>query len=61
MWELLSELEGTFDEQTYAEKVREDFDAPDDREYEVNVTAKQLRAISKILNGLQSTSNEEQK
>lgn len=58
MYAVLDELEGTFDEQTYLEKMREDFDAPDDREYSVNITAKQLRAISKILNGLQSTSGE---
>lgn len=49
MYEVLDELEGSFDEQTYAEKSREDFDAPDDREYCVNITAKQLRAISRVL------------
>lgn len=46
---ILDELEGSFDEQTYQEKAREDFDAPDDREYSVNITAKQLRAISSVL------------
>lgn len=46
---MLEELEGSFDEQTYQEKAREDFDAPDDREYCVNITAKQLRAISRAI------------
>lgn len=46
MLAILDELESSFDEQTWDEKKREDFDAPDDREYSVNITAKQLRAIS---------------
>lgn len=49
MLAILEELENTFDEQTYIEKARENFDAPDDREYSVNITAKQLRAISAAL------------
>lgn len=48
-YRILDELEGSFDEQTYSEKAREDYDAPDDREYSVNITAKQLRAISTAL------------
>lgn len=47
--EVLDELEGAFGEQTYAERSREELDAPDDREYSVNITAKQLRAISRAL------------
>lgn len=43
---ILDELESSFDEQVYEERKHEDFDAPDDREYGVNITAKQLRAIS---------------
>jgi hypothetical protein len=46
---ILEELGDSFDEQTYSEKAREQFDAPDDREYGVNITAKQLRAISALL------------
>lgn len=48
-YRILDELEDSFDQQTYTEKSREDFDAPDDREYSVNITAKQLRAISAAL------------
>lgn len=46
---VLDELEGSFDQQTYADKVAEEFDALDEREYSVNITAKQLRAISAVL------------
>lgn len=42
---ILDELEGEFDRQVYDERRNEGFDAPDDREYGVNITAKQLRAI----------------
>jgi siroheme synthase (precorrin-2 oxidase/ferrochelatase) len=47
---VLDELEGAFDEQTYAERSREELDAPDDREYTVTITAKQWRAINRVLN-----------
>lgn len=43
---VLNELDVVFDEQTYKKQAREDFNAPDDREYSVTITAKQLRAIS---------------
>lgn len=46
---ILSELDGSFEQQVYQERAREDFDAPDDREYCVNITAKQLRAISALI------------
>lgn len=48
MHAILDELEDTFDKQTYDEKVRMD-DVPDDYEYCVNITSKQLRAISAAL------------
>lgn len=42
----LNELHDSFDRQTYAEMSRLYNDAPDDAEFCVNVTAKQLRAIN---------------
>lgn len=47
---VLDDLEEAFDRQTYCEKAGLDFDAPDDHEYAVVITAKQLRAISEVLN-----------
>lgn len=49
MHAILDELEGAFDEQTYPEKSRVDFDPPEDHEFSVTITAKQLRAISRAL------------
>lgn len=46
---ILDELETSFDKQVYEERKSEDFDALDEREYSVNITAKQLRAISTAL------------
>lgn len=46
---ILEELEDAFDKEIYPEQVKEDFDAPDDREYSVTITAKQWRAISRAL------------
>lgn len=46
---VLDELESAFDQETYTEKAAMDFDAPDDHEYTVTITAKQLRAISKAI------------
>lgn len=46
---VLDELEGTFDQQTYTEKALMDFDANDDHEFTVTITAKQLRAIGRAL------------
>lgn len=43
--DLLNPLHGSLDKQTYDEKVREDFNAPDDREYDVSVTARQERDL----------------
>lgn len=47
---ILDELEGAFDEQTYQEKVRADFDLESDHEFSVTITAKQLRAIGRACN-----------
>jgi hypothetical protein len=47
--EVLGDLEMLFDEQTYDDLVRSEFDVPDDREFTVNISAKQLRAISQVL------------
>jgi hypothetical protein len=46
---VLDELEDTFDQQTYTEKALMDFDANDDHEFTVIITAKQLRAIGRAL------------
>jgi hypothetical protein len=46
---ILNELEDAFDKEIYPEQVKEDFDAPDGREYSVTITAKQWRAISRAL------------
>lgn len=46
---ILDELDGTFEQQVYQERSHEDFDASDDREYSVNITAKQLRVLSAAL------------
>lgn len=47
--EVLGDLEMLFDAQTYDEIKRADFDPPDDHEFTVNITSKQLRAISAVL------------
>jgi hypothetical protein len=49
MWAVLDELEGAFDKEIYPEQCKEDFDAPDDREYTVTITAKQWRALGRAL------------
>jgi hypothetical protein len=49
MWRILDELEGAFDKEIYPEQLKEDFDAPDDREYSVTITAKQWRALSRAV------------
>ena len=51
LFAVLDELETSFDRQTLQEKKDDDYDAPDDREYSVNITAKQLRAISAAIAG----------
>lgn len=49
MHKILEELEGAFDREIEPEQRREDYDAPDDREYSVTITAKQWRALSRAL------------
>jgi hypothetical protein len=46
---LLGDLEETFDRQTYDDKVRADFDRPDDAESHVVITAGLERRVSKLL------------
>lgn len=53
MYRILDELEGCFDKEIYPEQVKEEFDALDDREYCVNITAKQWRAVSRALSKAQ--------
>lgn len=47
--DLLNPLHGSLDRQTYDEKVKENFDAPDDAEYAVNVTAQQERDLTQAV------------
>lgn len=47
---ILEELEDSFDKQIEPEQLREDYDAPDDREYCVNITAKQWRTFCRAAN-----------
>lgn len=47
---VLDDLEDTFDREIEPEQRREDYDAPDDREYTVTITAKQWRALGRALN-----------
>lgn len=46
---IVEELEEAFDKDIYPEQKKEDFDAPDDREYSVTVTAKQWRALTRAV------------
>jgi hypothetical protein len=49
MRSILEELDGEIDRQTYQENSRMDHDAPDDYEYCVMLTAKQVRAIGNAI------------
>ena len=46
---LLNPLHGSLDLQTYDEKVKENFDAPRDAEYNVNVTAQMERDLTQAV------------
>ena len=46
---VLDDLEGSFDKEIYPEQKKEDFDALDDREYTVTITAKQWRALGRAI------------
>lgn len=49
MHAVLDDLGGCFDKEIYPEQATENFDAPDDREYTVTITAKQWRALGRAL------------
>lgn len=49
LFDIANELHGEFDKQTYDEKRRADFDLPDDHEFDVRITAKQERALSRAI------------
>ena len=50
MAQVLDDLEDALDDQIYPLELREDFNASDDREYRVLLTAKLWRAIGRALN-----------
>lgn len=47
--DLLNPLHGELDRQTYDEKVRENFDAPHDRQYSVDITARMERDLTQAV------------
>lgn len=47
--DLLNPLHGELDRQTYDERVRENFDAPYDREYNVDITARMERDLTQAV------------
>ncbi len=47
--ELLNPLHGELDRQTYDQKVRDNFDAPADSEYNVDITARMERDLSQAV------------
>ena len=47
--EILTELTSSLDKQTYDDKLRGNFDLPDDYEYDVNITARQMRVLEHVL------------
>lgn len=47
--DLLNPLHGEIDRQTYDEKVRENFDAPADAEYNVDITARMERDLTQAV------------
>lgn len=52
--DLLNPLHGSIDQQTYDEKYKENFDAPRDAEYNVNITAKMERDLTQAVLILES-------
>jgi len=52
--DLLNPLHGSLDRQTYDEKVKADFDAPRDAEYNVDITAQQERDLCQAVMILES-------
>lgn len=49
MLAVLDDLEDSFDKEIYPEQKKEDFDALDNREYTVTITAKQWRALGRAI------------
>lgn len=47
--DLLNPLHGEIDRQTYDQKVRENFDAPADAEYNVDITARMDRDLTQAV------------
>jgi hypothetical protein len=47
--DLLNPLHGSLDEQTYDEKYKDEFNAPPDKEYSINITAKQERDLNQAV------------
>jgi hypothetical protein len=56
--ELLNPLHGSLDRQTYDEKLAENFDAPRDRTYAVDVTAQQERDLTQAVLILERRKND---
>lgn len=54
----LSDIEGAFDKQINPEQVRDNFDAPDDCEYAVTITAKQWRLFGQAVTLLERLCSE---
>jgi len=52
--DLLNPLHGSLDRQTYDDKVKADFDAPSDYEYNVDITAQQERDLCQAVMVLES-------
>lgn len=52
--DLLNPLHGSFDKQTYDEKMKAEFDVPPDAEYAVDVTAQQERDLNQAVLILES-------
>ena len=57
--DLLNPLHGSLDRQTYDEKHRANFDAPDDAEYNVDITAQQERDLCQAVMILESRLRDE--
>ena len=57
MLAVLNDLEDSFDKQTYDERMRDELpDVPDEREYTVNITHKQWRALVAAVNKAETVS-----
>jgi hypothetical protein len=59
--DLLNPLHGELDQQTYDDKVKDNFDAPADREYNVNITARMERDLTQAVMILENLERAAQK